>query len=91
MALGVMDALRQRGLVPGRDVSVVGFDDIPAAADAGLTTVRQPTLEKGRIAGQLLLEPDAAPGRSVVLPIEVVPRESSAPAPADGPHARRPR
>lgn len=81
MALGVMDALRQRGLAPGADVSVVGFDDIPAAGDAGLTTIRQPTFDKGRIAGQLLLEPDEAPGRAVVLPTELMARGSSAPAP----------
>ena len=35
LALGVLDAMRQRGLTPGRDVSLVGFDDVPAAADAG--------------------------------------------------------
>lgn len=83
MALGVADALRQRGLALGADVSVVGFDDIPAAEDAGLTTVRQPTFDKGRVAGQLLLEPNEAPGRAVVLPTELVVRGSTAPAPAD--------
>lgn len=43
MALGVLDAARELGLsVPG-DLSVVGFDDIPAAAytQPGLTTVRE--------------------------------------------------
>ena len=34
MALGVMHALRSRGLVPGRDLGVVGFDDIPEATNA---------------------------------------------------------
>ena len=44
MALGVMDAAqRERGLTIPRDLSVVGFDDVPMAAWAGyeLTTVRQ--------------------------------------------------
>jgi DNA-binding LacI/PurR family transcriptional regulator len=50
IALGVLDALATRGLVAGRDVSVVGFDDIPEATAANLTTIRQPALEKGRIA-----------------------------------------
>ena len=37
----MIKALRARGLdVPG-DVSVTGFDDVPAAAAAGLTTIRQ--------------------------------------------------
>ncbi len=36
LALGVLDALATRGLRPGRDVSVTGFDDIPEAAEAGL-------------------------------------------------------
>ena len=53
LALGVLDAAA--GLaVPGA-LSVVGFDDIPAAAAAGLTTVRQDHHAKGRCAGELLL------------------------------------
>jgi DNA-binding LacI/PurR family transcriptional regulator len=82
MALGVVDALQQRGLTPGRDVSVIGFDDIPAASGAGLTTVRQPVFDKGRLAGQMLLEPDAVPDRQVVLPTELVVRASTGPVPA---------
>ncbi|MGH3371946.1 MAG: substrate-binding domain-containing protein, partial [Nocardioidaceae bacterium] len=44
VAMGVMHALAQRGLAPGRDVAVVGFDDSIAAqvAPPGLTSVRQP-------------------------------------------------
>jgi DNA-binding LacI/PurR family transcriptional regulator len=79
MAVGVLDALRQRGLTPGREVSVVGFDDIPAAHDAALTTVRQPVYEKGRLAGLRLLEPDTLPDRHVVLPTELVVRASTGP------------
>lgn len=43
-AFGVIDAVREAGLVPGRDVSVVGFDDVPIAGWAAydLTTYRQP-------------------------------------------------
>ena len=68
LAIGVLDALAARGLRPGRDVSVTGFDDIAEAAEAGLTTVRQPSQDKGRIAGELLLDapedPAASPGRA---------------------------
>lgn len=82
-ALGVLDALRERGLQPGRDVSVIGFDDIPDAAAAHLTTVRQPALDKGRIAGRLLLDPPDDPaGRQVLLPTELAVRASTGPAPA---------
>jgi DNA-binding LacI/PurR family transcriptional regulator len=44
MAFAVMDVVRQAGLMPGRDVSVVGYDDVPLAGWAAydLTTIRQP-------------------------------------------------
>jgi DNA-binding LacI/PurR family transcriptional regulator len=78
LALGVLAAVRERGLAPGRDVAVSGFDDIPAAAPAGLTTVRQPIAEKGRLMGRMLLDPDFT-DRRVVLPLELVPRATSIP------------
>ena len=65
-AFGVLDAAARAGLsVPG-DLSVIGFDDIELAAAIGLTTVRQPLRESGRVGAQLLLralngEPAAAP------------------------------
>ena len=40
--------------MPG-DLSVIGFDDIELAAAIGLTTVRQPLRESGRVGAQLLL------------------------------------
>lgn len=57
MAMGVMDAVRNRGLRIPDDVSVVGFDDIPQAAmlRPALTTVRQPLEMMGRVATQMLL------------------------------------
>lgn len=56
MAFGLMNAAAQMGLsVPG-DVSVIGVDDIEAAALVvpGLTTLRQPTREMGACAVQIL-------------------------------------
>jgi len=58
MALGVMRALAERGLRIPRDVSIVGFDDVP---DAGyytppLTTVRQDFGEVGRRALSTLID-----------------------------------
>jgi DNA-binding LacI/PurR family transcriptional regulator len=80
LALGVLDAVADRGLRPGRDVSVVGFDDIPEAAQAHLTTVRQPSVQKGARAAELLLDPptDPADGR-VLLPTELIVRSSTGP------------
>jgi len=68
-------------LQAGRDVSVIGFDDIPDAAAVGLTTIRQPAMEKGRIAGALLLDPPASEADSrVLLPTELIVRASTGPA-----------
>lgn len=57
-AIGVLRALRMRGLRVPEDVSVVGFDDIEMAAwtDPPLTTVRQPVTEMGRLAVGWLTE-----------------------------------
>ncbi len=80
LALGVLEAMRPRRLVAGRDVSVTGFDDIPAAEAAGLTTVRQPVGEKGRLMARMLLDPTFTE-EHVVLPTELVVRASTGPAP----------
>jgi DNA-binding LacI/PurR family transcriptional regulator len=80
LAFGAMRAARELGLdVPG-DVSITGFDDVPQAADADLTTVHQPLIQKGREAGRLLMEQNTE--REVVLPLELVTRGSTAPPPA---------
>ncbi len=57
LALSAMDFLRARGIyVPGQ-MTVTGFDGIPDALRRGLTTVAQPSVEKGRRAGRLLNQP----------------------------------
>ncbi|MEH1166814.1 LacI family DNA-binding transcriptional regulator [Micromonospora sp. CPCC 205539] len=82
LALGVLDALAERPAGDRPPISVTGFDDIPEAAVAGLTTVRQPAEEKGRIAAELLLDPpaDVAAGH-VLLPTALVVRASTGPVP----------
>jgi len=81
-ALGMMDALRNRGLrVPG-DMAIVGFDDIPFAgiANPRLTTVAQPSDEVGRAAFAMLLialRKGELP-HSITLPVRLVVRESTA-------------
>ncbi|MGR6319159.1 LacI family DNA-binding transcriptional regulator [Micromonospora soli] len=82
LALGVLDALAAAGPRLAQPVSVTGFDDIAEAAGAGLTTVRQPAEEKGRLAAQLLLEPPAAPADGhLLLPTDLVVRTSTRPVP----------
>jgi LacI family transcriptional regulator len=81
MAMGVMDAIRHRGLRVPDDVSVVGFDDIPQASliHPALTTVRQPLEKMGRVATQMLLEllnkSQKKIGR-IELPTELIIRDS---------------
>lgn len=58
VAIGVLHALAERGLVPGRDVGVTGFDDSLAAQVVwpGLTSVRQPLEDVAREIVSLLGE-----------------------------------
>ncbi len=78
LALGALEALSARGLAVPADVSVCGFDDIPAASKHDLTTVRQPIRLRGKEVGRLLADPLSLP-RQVVLPIELVARGTSGP------------
>jgi LacI family repressor for deo operon, udp, cdd, tsx, nupC, and nupG len=84
LALGVMHALRGRGLSVPADVSVVGFDDISIAQylDPPLTTIAQPREEMGREAMLMLLQLLAdrtVPARKQVLRTQLVIRGSTAP------------
>ena len=81
-ALGVYEAARQRGLRVPQDLSVVGFDDLPAArwVSPPLTTVRQPLADMGRVAAEMLGDLiDGTPLRSqrVELATELIVREST--------------
>lgn len=74
MAIGAMAALREAGMVPGRDIAVAGFDDIPLVADVtpALTSVALPLAEMGAQALELALadepaEADAPVGAEVRL------------------------
>ncbi len=80
MALGALNALSERGVQVPERVSVVGFDDIEAArfATSPLTTVRQPLMELGRRALQLVTDQlNQMPATSTVLPARLVRREST--------------
>ncbi|HKH37363.1 MAG TPA: LacI family DNA-binding transcriptional regulator [Rubrobacter sp.] len=57
LALGVIEAAKERGLSVPEDLSVAGFDDVPEAATSRppLTTVHQDHTKKGELAGRLLV------------------------------------
>lgn len=80
IALGALAEARITDIEVPRDLSIVGYDDIPEAhwSDPPLTTVRQPSSEKGKVAAELLigLIDDTAEPVHIVLDTELVKRGS---------------
>jgi len=81
MAIGAMRAVRDAGLRIPNDIAVVGFDDLSIAAfpDIRLTTVRQPVVQFGINAIELLIdmiENGINPPRHIILGTELIIRES---------------
>jgi DNA-binding LacI/PurR family transcriptional regulator len=76
LAVGVLRHAETVGLAVPDDLAVVGFDDLPIAAQHDLTSVRQPAREKGHTAGTWLVEgvPQAA---HLILPTHLVVRGST--------------
>ena len=82
LAIGATQAAATSGRGVPDDLSVVGFDDIPRAAtwEPRLTTIRQPLVDKGRVAADLLLaQIETGVPQRVNLPLELVIRSSTAP------------
>jgi LacI family transcriptional regulator len=84
LAIGCYDALEARGLECPRDLSVVGFNDMPFLdrLRPPLTSVRVPQREIGQVAADLLLEKlsdGSATGREILLEPTLVVRGSTAP------------
>ncbi len=85
MSFGAITAIQEAGLRVPEDISVISFDDIPAAArfHPPLTTVRQPIHQIGAIAAQTLIDQlennDTSTPRRIILPAELVQRKSTAP------------
>lgn len=80
LAIGALAEAERRGLRVPADLTVTGFDGIAEAERAGLTTVRQPVLEKGRAAGELLLaSADHLTARVITLDTELRIGNTSAP------------
>ncbi len=82
MAMGAIRALHAANLRVPDDIAVVGFDDIPAAADfsPALTTVRQPSKTMGQVATEMLFKliaGEALSQREMILPAELIIRQSA--------------
>lgn len=79
-----ISALKAAGIRVPEDVSVTGFDDnSPQIGELGLTTVRQDFGRIGRTAADILMdniESGSLHGSETLIPVEFVPRESTAPA-----------
>lgn len=82
MAEGAMERIKARGLTVPDDIGLAGFDDLDFAArlDPPLTTIRQGVRRQGSEAArtlfELLKDPAGAP-RRVILPTELVVRQST--------------
>ncbi len=76
--IAMLDEARRREISVPRDLSVVGFNEIPEAAKStpALTTVDGKAAEKGRIAARIIFEP--GPVRRELLPPRLIMRASTA-------------
>ena len=83
MAIHLIEALAESGKKVPEDISIIGFDDDPVAADCQppLTTVRLGKKDFGAISARLVLDRLAEPDKPIthqILPTELVTRESVA-------------
>ena len=88
LAIGALHAVSQAGLRAGRDISLIGYDDLPMAGctDPPLTTIEQAVARVGpRMVEMLISLLDGADpaGLREIWPTRLVPRASDGPAPRD--------
>ncbi|MCX7023085.1 MAG: LacI family DNA-binding transcriptional regulator [Spirochaetes bacterium] len=79
-AIGALKAARDRKLRVPEDVAILGFDDIEAAGYIDLSTVSQSLRDSGLLAGRLVMERIAEPGRpikTVRLEVKIVRRSTT--------------
>ncbi len=85
IAMGVLDAAKRRGVAVPRQLSVIGFDDIPLAGSPllALTTIRQPVEAMARTAARRLVErmrgDRFSPATLDILPIQLIQRDTTGP------------
>lgn len=80
IAIGFVDAMRGRGLSAPDDIAVVGFDDIPLAAQIRptITTVRQDLAGGAKAIVDLLMRQlQGEDGGVVIMPPKLIKRESA--------------
>lgn len=81
IAVGVIDALRKKGISVPADVKVSGFDDIYFSRylNPALTTVKQPAYEMGVVAAKMLINfiLNSEPLHSIKFPYQLIEREST--------------
>ena len=96
IALGALHAIRIHGLAVPQDISIIGIDDIFAAAHAypPLTTISLPKNQMGKLAVQTLAHMNDgamnAAGGLTILESPLIVRESTGPAPIALPSHERP-
>lgn len=81
-AIGMIKEFKKRNLKVPQDIAVVGYDDIPAAevVEPALTTVRQPKLEMGDLAINLIIDKIEKGDEALIhreLPAKFIIRESA--------------
>ena len=84
LAVGALQAIRERNLIIPDDIALVTFDETTWASlvQPAITLIAQPTYEIGKTAAELLLQRIADPGRptrQVILKGQLIVRGSSAP------------
>ena len=90
ITMGVLAAIRETGVACPGEISLIGFDDFAWSRllSPALTMIRQPASELGAAAAKAVLKrmraPDEAGGDKVILPTQLIVRESTAPPPQRG-------
>jgi LacI family transcriptional regulator, repressor for deo operon, udp, cdd, tsx, nupC, and nupG len=85
MAYGAIQTMRSRGLEPGRDVAVIGYDGHEISGVLDLSTIAVPYERIGAALAAKLLADIDHPGQersATELPVELVVRGSTRPAPS---------
>lgn len=84
MAMGAIQAIKERGLRVGHDISVMGIDGHDLSPSFGLATMAQPVSQEGTKAAQLALASitNQTEPKTIVLPTTLVEGPSIGPAPA---------
>lgn len=80
--MGAIRAIKQYGLRIPDDLSIIGFDDVPAASYSmpSLTTIHQPQREMGKLAAEIILnklEMRKSSTKHILLEPKLIVREST--------------